>query len=228
MAGVAASLKGAAADLYRHSLRLAALNALVAGSILAILLAATYQRLSLLALPLAGPLGLGLTDAALRATRGEAPTFRAFARAVRRDWRRGLALGAAVLGVAWAGVVAVRFYWGLGTGFLPLAAFAAYVLGSFLAWQLVAWPVVAAAPGSPLREALREAAARFFRRPGHTIALALALTLVNAIGLGLILPALTLTVSYSLLAAARFTVGATEPRGVDEPTHEEAAATWRA
>ena len=52
------------------------------------------------------------------------------------------------------------------------------------------------------------------RRPGATVALGIALLVVNALGvLAAVLPFLTMTIAYSALAAARFVIA---PRPLEE------------
>jgi hypothetical protein len=59
---------------------------------------------------------------------------------------------------------------------------------------------------------LREAGVVFGSRPAATLALGLALLLVNIAGLAAaLMPFLTLTVAYTFLATARFVLPASDP-----------------
>ena len=64
----------------------------------------------------------------------------------------------------------------------------------------------------PLADVVREAGLALARRPLASCALASALLLVNAVGAIGILPLLTLTIAYSALAAAHFSL----PRPTEE------------
>ena len=67
------------------------------------------------------------------------------------------------------------------------------------------WPLAVAERERPLRGLLADAATALVRRPAASIGLALALLLINALGVAAaVLPLLTVTVAYSFVAAARF------------------------
>jgi hypothetical protein len=124
---------------------------------------------------------------------------------LRRHWRRGLALGAVVAGAAILGAVAVPFYSTAGTWAWPLAVLSLYVLLVFALFQLALWPLAVFEDARPLRDVARHAALVVGGRPWGFAGLALALLLVNAIGVAAaILPFLTLTIAYSFLVSAHF------------------------
>ena len=86
----------------------------------------------------------------------------------------------------------------------PVAMASLYVALLFGVWQIHVWPLAVARHRERLADVLREAARGLLRRPVSSIAFALALLLVNAVGAAGILPVLTLTVAYSAVAAAHF------------------------
>jgi hypothetical protein len=114
--------------------------------------------------------------------------------------------------VAGLGALALRVYGGWPAW--PLLFATIYTLVLLGVYQLLLWTLAIAEPARPLREAAREAARLAAQRPGATLALGLALCLVNAVGLAAAaMPFLTLTIAYSFVAAAHFAL----PR----PTPEE-------
>ena len=135
-------------------------------------------------------------------------------RGLRLHWRRGLLLGALVIATVVLGVRSVSFWGSRGAAAWPLALVALYVALLCFVWQLHLWPLAVARRNDPLREVVRDAGAALVRRPLPSIALAVALLLVNAAGAVGILPLLTFTVAYSALAAAHF--------ALPPPTLEEA------
>jgi len=103
------------------------------------------------------------------------------------------------------GAIAVPFYSRAGTWGWPLAALSIYVLLVFVLFQLALWPLAIFEDTRPLRDVVRDAVLVVGRRPWGFAGLALALLLVNAIGVAAaILPFLTLTIAYSFLASAHF------------------------
>ena len=124
---------------------------------------------------------------------------------LRRHWRRGLVLGVLVAAAAILGAIAVPFYSGAGAWAWPLAALSVYVLLAFALFQLALWPLAVFEDARPFRAVVRDAAFVVGRRPWGFAGLALALLLVNAIGVAAaILPFLTLTIAYSFLVSAHF------------------------
>jgi hypothetical protein len=124
---------------------------------------------------------------------------------LRRHWRHGIVLGAALAIAVAAGAVVVPFYARAGTWAWPLAALSLYLLLMFGVFQLALWPLAVFEVGRPLRAVARDAALAVARRPLGFLGLALALLLVNVVGVAAaILPFLTLTISYSFLVSAHF------------------------
>jgi hypothetical protein len=75
----------------------------------------------------------------------------------------------------------------------------------FGVFQLALWPLAVFEVGRPLRAVTRDAALAVVRRPLGFLGLALALLLVNVVGVAAaVLPFLTLTISYSFLVSAHF------------------------
>jgi hypothetical protein len=203
--GVGGALRAAFADFYRQSWRLALLN--VAFSVAAILVAfsAAAWRPSLVLAAALGPLVAALMHCAVTLAQTEELRLADALEGLRLHWRRGLALGAATLVVAVAGVYAVAFYARGHALAWPLAFLVAYVLGLVAVYELVLWPLAVFERERPLREVARAAALVLVRRPAATVGLALALLLVNALATALaVMPLLTLSISYSFLVAAHF------------------------
>jgi hypothetical protein len=74
-------------------------------------------------------------------------------------------------------------------------------------FELALWPLAVAEPERPLPDTLRAAAVALLVRPRATAAFATAILLVNVLGVAAaFVPLLTLTVAYSLVAAAYFVV----------------------
>jgi hypothetical protein len=195
-----AALRAALSDGYRQSWRLVALNAVVGLVVAAGVLGAMFFLPAALLVVVAGPVVAALAHCAVvLADTGDLDWADA-AEGLRRHWRRGLALGA--LDAAGIGIGLLALYFYTSRGLWPVAAVTAYLLAAFLFWQLVAWPLAVAAP--TLTAALARAGRELLRRPGSALALGLALLAVNAAGAAAVMPLLTLTLAYSLLAAAHF------------------------
>jgi hypothetical protein len=124
---------------------------------------------------------------------------------LRRHWRQGIALGAAVAVAVGLGAAVVPFYARAGTWAWPFAGLTLYLLLMFGVFQLALWPLAVFEADRPLRAVVRDAARVVARRPLGFLGLASALLLVNAVGVAAaILPFLTLTISYSFLVSAHF------------------------
>jgi hypothetical protein len=212
--GVGRALLRAARGWYEHSVRLFVLNTLVSGVALAILALALYEPAALVLLVVLGPLAAGLMHCCVKIVEEDELRFADAVAGIRLHWRRGLLLGMLAGAVAVLAVVAFAFYTGRGALAWPLAALTLYVTGLFGLYQLSLWPLAIVERHRPLRQVLREAALRLLRRPRAFTGLGLALLVVNLIGLvAAILPFLTMTISYSFLAVAYFTL---PPRSVEE------------
>jgi hypothetical protein len=200
------ALRFAVRDLFQNSWRLVPVNAVLGAILVATgILAYAVHALLVLAI-LAGPVAAALVHSSVVLVRTENGTAADAREGLRLHWRLGLQLGAAGLGLVVLAAVAVRFYTRLGFGW-PLAFLTLYlVLGLGLYLTMVATLAIAD-PGRPLRQAARAAAAVGARRPGATLLLGLALLLVNAGGVAAgAMPFLTVTVAYSFLAVAHFTL----------------------
>ena len=87
----------------------------------------------------------------------------------------------------------------------PLAFLTLYLLVLLGIYQLVLWTLAIAEPGGLSAPCARRRRRVRGSRPGATLALGLALLLVNVAGLAAaVMPFLTLTVAYTFLATARF------------------------
>jgi hypothetical protein len=203
-AGVA--LRVAIRDLFQNSWRLAPLNAALGAVLVAVGIAAYAVHAALVLVVLAGPVAAALLHCAVVLARTETVRLADARDGLRLHWRRGLQLGAAGLALVLLGAVAIRFYTGLAFGW-PLAFLTLYLLLGLAVYTAMVATVAIADPGRPLRLAVRDAAAVGAQRPAATFLLGLALLLVNAAGLAAaVMPFLTVTVAYSFLAVAHFTL----------------------
>jgi hypothetical protein len=195
----------AASDLYHQSWRLVVLNVLLGAVLVAVVLASLALPPAMILAVLLGPAAAAVMHCAVTLAQTEELRLSEAVVGLRRHWRRGLALGALLAAAGILGVVAVPFYSRAGTWAWPLAALTVYLLLMFALVQLALWPLAVFEEARPLREVVREAALAVARRPLGFAGLALALLLVNAIGVAAaILPFLTLTIAYSFLVSAHF------------------------
>jgi hypothetical protein len=195
----------AAADLYHQSWRLVVLNVLLGAVLVGVGLATLAVRAALVLAVLLGPAAAAVMHCAVTIAQTEELRLAEAVTGLRRHWRRGLLLGVLVAFAAVLGAIAVPFYARAGTWAWPLAALTVYVLLMFILFQLALWPLAVYEDARPFREVLRDAALVVGRRPLGFAGLALALLLVNALGVvAAILPFLTLTIAYSFLVAAHF------------------------
>ena len=202
---LARALGVAAMDLYHQSWRLIVLNALLSVVLVGVILASLAVRPALLLLVLLGPVAAAVMHCTVTLAQTEELRLAEVVVGLRRHWRRGLALGVIVAAAAILGAIAVPFYSRAGAWAWPLAALSVYVLLVFALFQLALWPLAVFEDACPLRAVVRDAASVVARRPLGFAGLALALLLVNAIGVAAaILPFLTLTIAYSFLVSAHF------------------------
>ena len=195
----------AASDLYHQSWRLIVLNAMLGVILVGVILASLAIRPAILLVVLLGPAAAAVMHCAVTLAQTEELRLAEAVVGLRRHWRRGLALGAIAAAAAILAAIAVPFYSRAGTWAWPLAALSSYVLLVFCLFQLALWPLAVFEPARPFRAVARDAAFVVGRRPWGFAGLALALFLVNAIGVvAAILPFLTLTIAYSFLVAAHF------------------------
>jgi hypothetical protein len=195
------AMRAAVRDMYEYSWRLALLNVALALVVAVALLLASYALPALVLLVVIGPFAAALMHCAVTLQQTDELRLRDGLAGLRLHWRRGLALGALLGAVAVLGTVSVSFY---AQRAWPVAMVALYVALMFGVWQIHVWPLAVARHGERLGDVLREAARGLLRRPIASLALALALLLVNAVGAVGVLPVLTLTVAYSAVAAAHF------------------------
>jgi hypothetical protein len=202
---VGAALRQALRDLYEQSWRLVVLNSILSAAVLGVLVLGSYAPIAFVLGIGLGPLVAALMHCAVSLVRDEELRLACAVEGVRLHWRRGLELAALTGVVVLAGVVAVRTYGASGTFTWPLAFVVAYLLALFLVFQLLLWPLAVAERDRSLRRLLADAGASLLRRPGASVALALWLLVINALGAAAaVLPLLTVTIAYSFVAAARF------------------------
>jgi hypothetical protein len=202
MMSAGGALRTALVDLYHQSWRLLILNSALSAFVGATLLAALWVPPVALLLVLAGPLAAALMHCAVTLVRTDELELGDAVTGLRLHWRRGLALGLVLLVVLTAGVFALVFY---ARTAWPLAILVGDILVLFAVLQLVLWPLAVHERTRKLRAVVRDAAVAILERPLASIALALALLVVNLAGAAAaVLPLLTLTVAYSFLAAAHF------------------------
>ena len=212
--GVGEVLRRAVRDFYEESWRLVLLNILLSGYVLLVLVAATFVPPALVLLLGAGWPAAALVSAAVIVVETGSLTFIDVAESVRRSWRRGLVLAGVLAAAVVATLTSFRFYGDAGTLAWPLAVVVLYLAAIFLVYQLLLWPLAVRDCDRPLGDVAAEAAIALLRRPLAVLGLALALLVVNVVGLVLaVLPLLTMTIAYSALAAARFTLA---PVGLEE------------
>ena len=195
----------AASDLYHQAWRLIVLNLLLGGAVLAVVFASLAVRSAFLLAVLIGPMLAAVMHCVVTLAQTEELRLVELRNGLRRHWRTGMALGAALAIAVALGAVVVPFYARAGSWAWPLAALSLYLLLMFGVFQLALWPLAVFEAGRPLRAVARDAARVVARRPLGFLGLAVALLLVNAVGVAAaILPFLTLTISYSFLVSAHF------------------------
>jgi hypothetical protein len=199
------ALAAAASDAYHQAWRLVALNTLLGIAVVLVVVASLAVRPAILLVVLVGPVIAAVMHCAVILAQTEDLRLGEALTGLRRHWRRGLALGAALLLVGSLGAVVVPFYARAGTWAWPLAALSLYLLLLFAVFQLALWPLVVFEPERPLRGLARDAGLMLARRPLGFAGLGLALLLVNLVGVAAaILPFLTLTIAYSFLVSAHY------------------------
>jgi hypothetical protein len=200
------ALGAALRGMWEQSWRLLLANAALSAGVLPFLVAALWAPLALVGAALvAGPLAMALMHCAVELVREDELSLRSWTAGLRLHWRRGLALGAACALVVGAGVLAIGTYAGAGQTLLAIVVL--YVLLAFGVYQLALWPLAVAERAAPLRTVARAAADVVLRAPLAATLLAVALLLLNAVGAAAaLLPLLTLTLAFSALAAAHFTL----------------------
>ena len=208
------ALRRALGDFYRHSWRLALLNAGLSLTALAVVAAGAFALPALVLLLALGPLAAALVHCAVVvADVDELRLVDAF-RGLRIHWRRGLELGAVSIAVVGLGVLAFAFYLRADPSTWPLAFVVAYLVATVLVLQLQLWPRAILARERRLQDVVRESLAALLRRPGATLRLALILAVVNLAGVAAaVMPFLTLTIAYSALAAVHFVLDRPEQEG---------------
>lgn len=154
-----------------------------------------------------GPLLAALMHCAVTLAQTEDLKLADATEGLRLHWRRGLALFALVAGSAVVIATAVLSYAQLGGLGRVAAALAIYAAAFFGVYQVALWPLAIYERERALRGVLGDAFLAVFRRPLGFFALATVLLLVNAAGAAAALvPLLTVTVAYSFLAAAHYTL----------------------
>jgi len=201
--GAGGALRAAAVDFYHQSWRLAVFNAVLSAVVLAILYLTLFvHSVYVLLLVLAGPCAASLMHCTVLLAQNDELRFRDALTGLRLHWRRGAVLATVILLVVWLGVIAFRFY---GSERWLLSVLVGDVLAVFAVVQLLAWPRAVHHRERPLHSVFGDALSDFLSRPVSTFAFALALVIVNVLGIAAaVMPFLTLTIAYSCLAAAHF------------------------
>jgi len=197
------SLRAAAVDFYHQSWRLAVFNSILSAVALAVVYLTVFVSTGFAVLVLLlGPLAGALMHCTVLLAQEDELRFRDGLAGLGLHWRRGLGLAAILLLVTVAGVVAIRFY---GSEQWLLTIFVADVLAIFAVLQVFVWPRAIFQRDSPLYRVHADALSDFLARPLTAFGFALALVVVNALGIAAgLMPFLTLTIAYSFLAAAHF------------------------
>jgi uncharacterized membrane protein YfcA len=200
------ALRFALRDLFHNSWRLVPVNAALGAVLVAVGIASYAVHAALVLAVLAGPIAAALIHCAVVLVRTENLALADAREGLRLHWRRGLQLGAAGVALVVLGAFAVHFYTRIGFGW-PLVFLTLYLLLGLGTYLVMVATVAIADPERPLRLAARDAATVGARRPGATLLLGLSLLLVNAAGVAAgVMPFLTLTVAYSFVAVAHFTL----------------------
>ncbi len=201
------ALRLAIRDFYANSWRLVLLNAAVGVVLVAVGVLAFAVHAAVLLLVLVGPFVAALVHASVTLVRTGDVRLADAREGFRRHWRRGLVLGTAATAVALLAAVALHVYASTSRFTLPLAFVTLYAVFALAVYQVVLWTLAIAEPERPLRKHARSAALVLVQRPGAAAALGLTLAAVNLAGLVVaVMPFLTLTVAYSCLAVAHFTL----------------------
>jgi uncharacterized membrane protein YfcA len=200
------ALRFALRDFFHNSWRLVPVNAALGAVLVAVGIASYAVHAALVLAVLAGPVAAALIHCAVVLVRTENLALADAREGLRLHWRRGLQLGAAGVALVVLGAFAVHFYTRIGFGW-PLVFLTLYLLLGLGTYLAMVATVAIADPERPLRLAARDAATVGARRPGATLLLGLSLLLVNAAGVAAgVMPFLTLTVAYSFVAVAHFTL----------------------
>jgi hypothetical protein len=211
------ALRAAAVDFYHQSWRLAVFNAVLSAIVLTILYLAVFVHpLFVLVVVLSGPFAASLMHCAVQLADEEELRFRDALTGLRLHWWRGFLLAAIVLVVVWLGIIALRFY---GSDQWLFSVLVGDVLAVFAVVQLLAWPRAVRDRSRPLLRVFGDALSDFLTRPVSSFVFAVALLIVNVLGIAAaVMPFLTLTIAYSFLAAAHFAL----PRSRATPMRESA------
>jgi hypothetical protein len=199
------ALRLALRDLYGNSWRLVPVNVALGAVLVGVGIAAVAVHAALVLVLVAGPVAAALVHASVTLVRTGNVTLADARAGLVLHWRRGVTLAGFGGALVLLGAFALHFY---GSRHLwPLAFLTLYLLALLGTYAVVLLVVAVAEPSLSLAAAAAEAARVAVRRPGATLVLGLALLLVNAAGLAAaVMPFLTVTVAYSCVAVAHFTL----------------------
>lgn len=201
---VRSALRSALVDTYNFSWRLLIVNvALSVAVVLIVLFVSAFPLVLFIAPLLAGPVASALVHCVVTLIREEEFHLSDALVGLRRFWKQGLLFGGLSGASLLLGALAVMFYGSERHRVLPLAVLAVYVVVLLFLVVLVGWLFAIADPEVGVSDALRRAWLEAIRSPGRLLVLGTALFLVNLAGAVTVLPLLTLTIAYSLLATAR-------------------------
>jgi hypothetical protein len=198
------ALRAALVDTYRWSWRLVIVNAALSLAVALIVVFVSAFPLVLFVAPLvAGPVFAALVHCVVTLVREDEFHLSDAGVGVRRFWKEGFVLGGITGAILLLGALAVIFYGSERHRVLPLAVLAVYLVALLTLVVLVGWLFAVADSEVGVVAALRRAALVAGRSPARLLVLGSALFLINLVGTVTVIPLLTLTVAYTLLATAR-------------------------
>jgi hypothetical protein len=199
------ALATALRDLYAQSWRLLVVNGVVGASVVAVAVAAAHERAALAAVVVLGLPAAAMVHCAVTLARGGDLRLADALAGLRLSWRRGLALAAVAAALAPTAGYAVAFYGSARPLLWPLSFLVLYLSIVLGVHQLLLWTLAIGDATLPLHKAAAQAFELLLRRPLASLGLGLSVALVNIAGVvAALMPFLTLTLSYTFLAAAHF------------------------
>lgn len=201
------ALSTALRDLYHHSWPLFVMNSALSLFTSVVVLLGLVFPIAFLCLLALGPFLAALMHCAVLLVRTRELRLADARAGLTLHWQRGLSLFVALVAVAVLVLISVPFYGQMGGTGQILAAVAIYLGLFFGVYQLALWPLAIGEPERALTSVMREALVTVFRRPLGFFTVATVLLLLNLAGAAAALaPLLTITIAYSFLTAAHYTL----------------------